>query len=47
MNCPEIRKYNFHLVQENHFFDVITGIFESKTFAIITMHVFFETAIDI
>ena len=33
---------NFNLVQENHFFAVITGIFESKTLAIITMHVFLK-----
>ena len=44
MNFFEIRKYsggNFNLVQENHFFAVITSIFESKTLAIIIMHVFF------
>ena len=50
MNFFEIRKYsgrNFNLVQEIHFFHVITGIFESKTLPIITMLVFFETTIDI
>ena len=50
MSFFEIRKYsgrNFNLVQENHFFAVITGIIESKTLAVIIMHVFFETTIDI
>ena len=50
MNFFEIRKYsgrNFNLVQEIHFFAVNISIIESKTLATITMHVFFETTIDI
>ena len=50
MSFFEIRKYsrrNSNFVQENHFFAVITGIIVSKTLAVITMHVFFETTIDI
>ena len=38
---------NINFVQENHFFAEITGIFESKTLAIITMHFCFGTTIDI
>ena len=50
MNFFEINEYigeNINFVQENHFCAEITGIFESKTLAIITMHFCVETTIDI
>ena len=50
MNFFKIKEYiggNINFFQENHFFAEITGIFESKTLAIITMHLCFETTIDI
>ena len=50
MNFFEIKEYiggNINFIQENHFFAEITGIFKSKTLAIITMHFCFETTIDI